>query len=39
MPVAAATNRGPQPVCRRQTQIRSCNSTAKSRGERFGRLE
>src|SRR5947208_4969103 len=38
-PVAPATRRGPQPVWRRQSQIRSCNSTASSRGERLGRLE
>jgi hypothetical protein len=29
---------GPQPVLRRQSQIRSCSSTARSRGERCGRL-
>jgi arsenate reductase (thioredoxin) len=38
-PVAPATRRGPQPVLRRQSQIRSCNSSASSRGERCGRLE
>src|SRR5205085_4705955 len=30
---------GPQPVLRLQSQIRSSNSTASSRGERCGRLE
>ena len=38
-PVAAATSRGPQPVCRRQVQIRSCTSGTSSRGLRCGLLE
>src|SRR6266498_887866 len=38
-PVTAATRRGPQPVSRRQAQIRSCSEGASSRGERRGLLE
>ena len=32
-PVAPATSRGPQPVWRRQSQIRSCSSAASSCGD------
>jgi hypothetical protein len=38
-PVRAETSRGPQPVSRRQAQIRSCSSAASSRGLWCGRLE
>jgi hypothetical protein len=38
-PVAPATSRGPHPVWRRHSQIRSASSADKSRGERCGRLD
>src|SRR5262249_13161639 len=38
-PVAPATSRGPQPVARRQLQMRSSSSGASRRGEWAGRLE
>jgi hypothetical protein len=38
-PTIPAISRGPQPVRRRSSQIRSCSAAASSFGERCGRLE